>query len=133
MNLPTGERTFFHARGANAEFSPDDIDLSSLSARMLHIGYILLLDSFDNADFEYGAVMARFLHDVKEATGFVNATGVDALAVAIGTAHIRQSRGLILKDLKKYTRQYPLRSYCTAVRGFRTMISAIPCARVFQR
>ena len=87
MSLPTGERTFFHARGANAEFSPDDIDLSSLSARMLHIGYILLLDSFDNADFEYGAVMARFLHDVKEATDFVNATGVDALAVAIGTAH----------------------------------------------
>lgn len=42
---------------------------------------------------------------VKEATDFVNATGVDALAVAIGTAHIRQSRGLILKDLKKYTRQ----------------------------
>lgn len=34
---------------------------------------------------------------VKEATDFVNATGVDALAVAIGTAHTRQSRGLILK------------------------------------
>lgn len=66
MSLPTGERTFFHARGANAEFSPDDIDLSSLSARMLHIGYILLLDSFDKADFEYGTVMARFLHNVKE-------------------------------------------------------------------
>lgn len=66
MSLPTGERTFFHARGANAEFSPDDIDLSSLSARMLHIGYILLLDSFDKPDPEYGTVMARFLHGVKE-------------------------------------------------------------------
>lgn len=66
MSLPAGERTFFHARGANAEFSPEDIDLSSLPCRMLHIGYLLLLDSFDKADAEYGTVMARFLHDVRE-------------------------------------------------------------------
>ena len=66
MSLPTGERTFFHARGANAEFSPKDVELSSLSCRMLHIGYLLLLDSFDREDAEYGTVMARFLHDVRE-------------------------------------------------------------------
>lgn len=66
MSLPSGERTFFHARGANAEFSPNDIDISSLGCKMLHIGYILLLDSFDKKDSEYGTVMARFLHDVKE-------------------------------------------------------------------
>ncbi len=66
MSLPSGERTFFHARGANAEFSPNDIDISSLGCKMLHIGYILLLDSFDKTDSEYGTVMARFLHDVKE-------------------------------------------------------------------
>lgn len=67
MSIPSGERTFFHARGANAEFSPADIDISSLNCSILHIGYILLLDAFDKEDEEYGTVMARFLHDVQMA------------------------------------------------------------------
>lgn len=66
MSLPTGERTFFHARGANAEFSPADIDISALNCVILHIGYILLLDAFDEEDPEYGTVMAKFLHDVQQ-------------------------------------------------------------------
>ncbi len=66
MSLASGERTFFHARGANAEFSPEDIDISALNCKILHIGYILLLDCFDMPDDEYGTVMARFLHSVKE-------------------------------------------------------------------
>ena len=57
----TGERTFFHHRGANVEFSPCDINLSHLSCKMLHIGYVLLLDRFDEEDSEYGTVMAAFL------------------------------------------------------------------------
>lgn len=65
MSLVSGERTFFHARGANADFSPKDIDISSINSVILHIGYILLLDSFDEYDYEYGTVMARFLHDVQ--------------------------------------------------------------------
>ncbi|MBO4432177.1 MAG: carbohydrate kinase family protein [Clostridia bacterium] len=65
ISLNTGERTFFHARGANADFSPEDIDISSINSVILHIGYILLLDSFDKEDKEYGTVMARFLHDVQ--------------------------------------------------------------------
>lgn len=65
MSLTSGERTFFHARGANAEFSPEDIDISSINSVIFHIGYILLLDSFDKADSEYGTVMSRFLHDVQ--------------------------------------------------------------------
>ncbi len=66
MSMPSGERTFFHARGANVDFSPEDIDISSLDCEMLHIGYILLLDAFDRADEEFGTVMARFLHEVQE-------------------------------------------------------------------
>lgn len=62
----SGERTFFHARGANGKFSPADVDLSSVDAVMLHVGYILLLDQFDKRDPEYGTVMARFLHDAQE-------------------------------------------------------------------
>ena len=66
MSMPSGERTFFHKKGANAVFSPDDIDLSSLNCNMLHIGYILLLDKFDAPDEKYGTVMARFLHEVQK-------------------------------------------------------------------
>ena len=64
MSLPTGERTFFNAKGANAEFAPADIDLMSLRCKIFHIGYILLLDEFDKPDTEYGTVMARFLSEV---------------------------------------------------------------------
>jgi len=66
MSLTSGERTFFHARGSNAEFAPEDIDIGSINSVILHIGYILLLDSFDKEDSEYGTVMARFLHDVQQ-------------------------------------------------------------------
>ena len=62
----TGERTFFHCRGANAEFSPDDVNVSLLNCRMLHVGYILLLDKFDAADAEHGTAMAAFLKRVQE-------------------------------------------------------------------
>ncbi len=61
MSLPTGERTFFHQRGANAFFSPEDIDIDSLNCSFFHIGYLLLLDKFDEKDKKYGTVMAGFL------------------------------------------------------------------------
>ncbi len=66
MSVPSGERTFFHARGANAAFGPKDVDIVGLNCVIFHIGYILLLDCFDQEDPEYGTVMARFLHDVQE-------------------------------------------------------------------
>ena len=67
MSIPSGERTFFYKSGANADFSPSDIDISSLSCDIFHIGYILLLDKFDAEDAEFGTVMARFLHDLQKA------------------------------------------------------------------
>lgn len=66
ISLPTGERTFFHARGSNARFSPKDIDIQSLSSVIFHIGYILLLDEMDKPDPQYGTVMAGLLHDIQE-------------------------------------------------------------------
>lgn len=60
----TGERTFFHMRGANAEFSADDIDLDELDCEIFHAGYILLLDELDKPDDTYGTKMAKLLHDV---------------------------------------------------------------------
>ena len=61
----TGERTFFHARGANALFAPDDIDLDTLDCDLFHLGYLLLLDGLDAPDAAYGTVAARLLHDVQ--------------------------------------------------------------------
>lgn len=66
MSLPSGERTFFHKKGANAEFSPKDVDIDALNCSIFHIGYILLLDEFDKEDEEYGTVMAGFLKKVQE-------------------------------------------------------------------
>ncbi len=73
----TGERTFFHFRGANARFSPDDLPVSELDCRMLHIGYIMLLDSFDRENAEYGTEMAKFLCEA-QAAGIK--TSVDAVS-----------------------------------------------------
>ncbi len=66
ISLPTGERTFFHARGANAQFVPEDIDLDALDCDILHAGYILLLDGFDAKDEVYGTKMAHFFKDVQD-------------------------------------------------------------------
>ena len=57
----SGERTFFHSRGANAKFSSEHIDFSSLSASMFHIGYALLLDAMDAPERQYGTEMAKTL------------------------------------------------------------------------
>ena len=66
MSMPSGERTFFHCRGANEDFCPEDVDLDALNCDIFHIGYLLLLDKFDMEDSEYGTVMAKFLHSLQE-------------------------------------------------------------------
>ena len=66
ISLSSGERTFFCAKGASAEFTPDDVDFAGINCAILHIGYILLLDEFDKPDPQYGTVMARFLHEVQQ-------------------------------------------------------------------
>lgn len=82
MSQPSGERTFFHARGANAAFGPDDIDLSTLNSKLFHMGYIMLLDTFDQADEEYGTVMARLLCQVQK-RGIQ--TSIDAVSDSLGS------------------------------------------------
>lgn len=77
----TGERTFFHYRGANAEFCPEDVDISALDCRMIHVAYILMMDALDAEDPEYGTVMARFLKDL-QAAGIV--TSIDVVSDSSG-------------------------------------------------
>lgn len=61
-----GERTFFHARGANAHFGIEQVPVGKIQTRHFHIGYALLLDSMDAEDADYGTAMARVLHDVQQ-------------------------------------------------------------------
>ncbi len=62
----TGNRTFFHNRGVNRYLDIKHFNFSKIKSRLFHIGYILLLDSLDKPDPEYGTVMARLLKLVKE-------------------------------------------------------------------
>ena len=57
----TGRRTFFHARGANAELDSPHFDFSSTTARIFHLGYLLLLDRLDSPHPIYGTVAAEVL------------------------------------------------------------------------
>ena len=57
----TGRRTFFHARGANALLGDDHFDFTRASAKILHLGYLLLLDGMDQPCPEFGTVAARVL------------------------------------------------------------------------
>jgi sugar/nucleoside kinase (ribokinase family) len=62
----TKQRTFFHYRGANASLSEDLFNWDQINAKILHIGYILLLDALDVEDAQYGTKMARLLVHAKE-------------------------------------------------------------------
>ena len=82
MSMPSGERTFFHKRGANAEFCVEDVNVKSLSCDIFHIGYIHLLDEFDKEDPEYGTNMARLLsyvqsEGIKTSIDVVSDSGAD--------------------------------------------------------
>lgn len=77
----TGERTFFHNRGANKNFCPADVDLKALDTKMLHAGYLMLLDSFDKVDEKGSTPMAEFL---KEAQSYGIKTSIDLVSESSG-------------------------------------------------
>ena len=52
MSIVGGQRTFFTYPGACADFGVDDVDFDKLNAKMLHLGYFLLLDKVDGGDGE---------------------------------------------------------------------------------
>ena len=61
-----GKRTFFHCRGASAEFSAEDILKINAPAKFFYLAYLLLLDSLDAMD-ENGEPKARqALHALRE-------------------------------------------------------------------
>lgn len=50
MSIPGGQRTFFVYSGASADFGVADMDLEKIPARLLHLGYFLLLQKVDGGD-----------------------------------------------------------------------------------
>jgi len=50
MSIAGGERTFFTYAGASSTFGESDINFENCNAKMLHLGYFLLLDKIDNGD-----------------------------------------------------------------------------------
>jgi sugar/nucleoside kinase (ribokinase family) len=65
-DIKTGDRVFFHHRGANALFAPEHVDAEALTCRIFHLGYLLLLDSLDQPDPVHGTVAASLLKRVRE-------------------------------------------------------------------
>jgi len=63
----TGRRSFFHARGANALLDVDDFDVDKITGRICLLGYLLLLDSLDAPDSEFGNRAARLLSKLSDA------------------------------------------------------------------
>ncbi|MBM3826678.1 MAG: carbohydrate kinase family protein [Verrucomicrobia bacterium] len=62
----TGRRTFFHCRGANAHFDLKHCGFGKTDARILHLGYLMLLDRMDS--FEGGqTVAAKLLFNARSA------------------------------------------------------------------
>jgi sugar/nucleoside kinase (ribokinase family) len=62
----TGERMFFHHRGANARFGREHVPVRDLACRIFHLGYVLLLDSMDSIDPDFGTVAAHLLYDLQQ-------------------------------------------------------------------
>lgn len=46
----TGKRTFFHCRGTNSHLDVSDFDFRDSTAKIFHLGYLLLLDKLDALD-----------------------------------------------------------------------------------
>ena len=66
MTDPTGQRTFFHSPGANRLLDLPAFDQLDTSMKIFHLGYLLLLDSLDMPDEEYGTRSARLLAGMRE-------------------------------------------------------------------
>ena len=90
----SGRRTFFHNRGANALFGPENVPVDQLEARLVHFGYLLLLDRMDETDVEFGTAAARILKAFQDA-------GIETSIDVVSEDSDRFAR--IVKPALKYT------------------------------
>jgi len=62
----SGNRTFFHCRGANKLLCAEHFQNIETNAKIFHLGYLLLLDKLDELDSEYGVVAAKVLANMRK-------------------------------------------------------------------
>lgn len=77
QNETNHTRTFFTYKGNSNLFDINTIDFTKLKSKILHIGYLLLLDSLDARDEQYGTKMAKLL---KKAQEFKIKTSIDVVS-----------------------------------------------------
>ncbi len=73
----TGRRTFFHQAGANTLLDGEHFDFTKTSARIFHLGYLMLLERLDQMD-ENGRTRAADVLERAKAAGLV--TSVDIVS-----------------------------------------------------
>jgi len=99
----TGRRTFFHMRGANSLLDGKHFGLEASNARVLHLGYLLLLDALDKIDRDNSTGAARLLKQAR-AGGFK--TSVDVVSedsdrfVAVVTPALAHIDYLIINEFE---------------------------------
>ncbi len=62
----TNCRTFLQFGGADDLFCIDDVDVSKITSKIFHLGYLLLMEKLDVQDQEYGTKGARLLANVQK-------------------------------------------------------------------
>lgn len=113
-SIESRQRTLFHQRGANRLLDVKHFDLEHSGAKILYIGYVMLLETLDSPDAEYGTRMARLLAEarrrgletcidvVSQKSARVRETALPALKYAtycvINETEAQEITGVILRD-----------------------------------
>src|SRR5690606_12455773 len=71
----SGQRTFFHYRGANALLKKENFDFTHSFAKIFHLGYLLLLDKLDKVGPDGLSGAAKVLAKAKKA-GFITSADI---------------------------------------------------------
>jgi len=71
----SGKRTFFHQRGANALLDIEHFDFGSTTAKIFHLGYLLLLDQLDKVDADGSTRASKVLKTALE-YGFITSADI---------------------------------------------------------
>lgn len=59
-------RTFFHLRGANDEWNAANLDFKTNPAKILHLGYLLLLKQMDAPDDKFCTKACKLLYEAQQ-------------------------------------------------------------------
>lgn len=99
----SGRRTFFHQVGANALFDADSLDFSGTRARILHLGYLMLLEQLDAFD-QTGRTGASLVLERAKQAGLT--TSVDLVSTdhpdyrAIACSALSHTDHLLLNEIE---------------------------------